>query len=172
MQIQIPINCPKCGKKQEVPVWKSVNVTVDPELKRALFEGRINLFRCSKCSHEGHMDINFVYNDMQQEYWVEYYPLYFLEQGNILEHFNSKGEVITDDGEVNGNGSDVGNENDVYLFYPPHVVFSIDELLRYITFRDRLFYAMNPDLPSPFQEMRHQESKEKGSGKKWWQFNT
>jgi predicted nucleic-acid-binding Zn-ribbon protein len=43
------LECPHCGNKQETKVWHSVNVKLDPELKRKLFDAQINLFSCEKC---------------------------------------------------------------------------------------------------------------------------
>lgn len=37
------LKCPSCGKKQEVEVWTSINVTNDPGLRERLFSGDINL---------------------------------------------------------------------------------------------------------------------------------
>ncbi len=46
MESSESIKCPKCGADQEVIVWSSLNVDLDPELRARLFNGEINMFEC------------------------------------------------------------------------------------------------------------------------------
>jgi len=170
MQIQFPMDCPKCGKRQEIPIWKSINSSSDPELKQALFQGQINQFRCFKCGYEGHIDIDFIYHDMKRKFLVAYHPFYFLEQEDLLKTFTPNGELISDY-DTTPDGKTNSEADDNYFFRPMHFVFSMQELLNYIAFRDTLFEAQNPGLLSDTIKIQRPEPKPKESNpsKKWWQ---
>lgn len=133
---KIEIQCPRCGKKQETPVWRSLNATDDPEAKQALLEGRVNVFHCPKCALEAPIGIDLLYHDMEREFWVEFYPFEWVDSNDLLEHFTPEGESRTDFGI---GPTDIGAESTPYIFRPPHVVFDMNELVRYVQFRDRLY---------------------------------
>ncbi len=40
------LECPKCGTRQNVFLYDSINVSIDPNLKEKLFKGEINVFQC------------------------------------------------------------------------------------------------------------------------------
>ena len=68
------ISCPTCKRKQEVEVWASLNVTVDPNLSARLFAGEIIFFRCL-CGCEGEFATTLLYHDMVRKIAVHLYPL-------------------------------------------------------------------------------------------------
>jgi hypothetical protein len=61
---QEPIRCSSCNAQQDFTVWESINVTVDPNLKRSLLNGDLTTFRCNRCGHETHVAYNTLYHDM------------------------------------------------------------------------------------------------------------
>lgn len=126
---ELEITCPHCESEQKTTVWRTINTTIDPELKQNLLDGQINMFRCPDCDYEGHVDLDLLYHDMRQEFLVQYYPFYWLDEADLLEEFTPEGEWRTD--------SEI--ERTEYIFRPPHVVFDMGELVRYIIFRDRLY---------------------------------
>ena len=40
----IEFQCPSCNSSQTIEIWRSINTQENPELKKELFEGRINVF--------------------------------------------------------------------------------------------------------------------------------
>lgn len=51
------LQCPKCGNTQQTAIWDSINVKLNPELKKALLDGRINMFHCDKCQEEAFVNL-------------------------------------------------------------------------------------------------------------------
>jgi predicted RNA-binding Zn-ribbon protein involved in translation (DUF1610 family) len=129
LQGRIEVECPQCGKKRETEIWRSINATVDPDVKQALLDGRVNVFHCPKCGFEAPIGIDLLYHDMDKQFWVRFYPFEWVVTGDLLKDFNPGGEWR----------SHFGIEANVYVFRPPHVVFDMGELVRYVVFRDRLF---------------------------------
>jgi hypothetical protein len=68
------IDCSKCGAKQTETVWCTINVTLNPELKKKLFQGEINRFHCKSCRNEPSISLPLLYHDMRNKYCVQYYP--------------------------------------------------------------------------------------------------
>lgn len=125
----LEIDCPECNIKQNVTIWESVNVTLDPDLKEKLFQGRINVFQCQKCGVRALIPVPLLYHDMTKRFCVQFYPYNWLENDDFLENFAK-------DGELN-----------IELFSIPkasgymkrtQIVFDMDELVRYVLFRDKL----------------------------------
>ncbi len=123
----VEVDCPKCGSTGKAIIFDSVNVTLNPESKKDLLVGKLNLFKCTKCSHEALLDTPLLYHDMDNEFLVQYVPLHRIED----DHFSS---WFTTDGQFNL--PRIGPEPE--YFRHVHIVFSMDELARYVIFRDRL----------------------------------
>jgi CpXC protein len=87
------LECPHCGNKQETKVWHSVNVKLDPELKRTLFDAQINLFSCEKCGKKTFINAPLLYHDMTQQFCVQYYPPEVLDNPKFFLQFNPDGSL-------------------------------------------------------------------------------
>ena len=68
------IRCPKCGLSQEMCVWRSVNLTTDPDLKAKLLDGTLMRFHCQGCRHSGKIESDLLYHDMEKDLavWLKY----------------------------------------------------------------------------------------------------
>jgi len=129
----VEIQCPKCGSASQMTVWHSLNVQLDPEAKEELLKGRINLFHCGSCSFEAFVPIGLLYHDMWKKFLVQ---LYTLPKTNDDDFF----DMFTDDAQLKSVldiPSGISTVVSPY-FKNIHIVFSMDELIRYVTFRDRL----------------------------------
>ena len=114
-------------------IWRSINVTRDPELKEELFTGKINYFTCSSCDFEGFISAPLVYDDMEQKICVNYVPVEYLDDEEYLR------ESFTEEGTIRLNlPADTAHIADTEYFRAAHIVFSMAELIRYVLFRDRL----------------------------------
>lgn len=70
--VMVEITCPECGHAFEAPVWGSVNVTLDPELKEKVLNGELWLCICPACGSSGHLDWGTLYHDQERRYMVLY----------------------------------------------------------------------------------------------------
>lgn len=64
--IESEANCPSCKKTWQQTVYSTVNVTLDPELKKRVLSGDIFKFKCPHCGHLGHGQYDCLYHDMQK----------------------------------------------------------------------------------------------------------
>ena len=61
------VTCPQCGNTQPFTVWRSVNVSLDPELSGRFLDGTLTLFTCEKCGDSGRVPYNPLHHDMEQK---------------------------------------------------------------------------------------------------------
>jgi hypothetical protein len=126
----VDIKCPRCGIEVPTTVWNSVNVSLDPEAKERLLAGKLNLFHCAVCGYDTQIGANLLYHDMEREYIAQFYPFGDTESEEFLSAFGGDGQS-----DVGGVGFD-----DAPAYYKnQQLVFSMDELVRYVVFRDRLY---------------------------------
>jgi len=127
--------CPNCSEEQSVIVWTSLNATLNPEAKQDLLEKRINLLECEKCGTNTQIHLRMFYHDMEKEFCVILVPFSTIIDGNLAFEFNKYGEL----------GSENDSENEMNINKPYdymkyiHPIFDMEELIRYILFRDSLF---------------------------------
>jgi hypothetical protein len=126
---QIDVECPECGEKQSVDYWESINVDLDPSLRRQLFDAGVNFFRCEFCKYEAFVNGPLLYHDMTRKFCIQYLPENWLEDVSNFESYFTDGSLET---FVNFNAMGIGHRS------RPHVVFNMEELLRYIVFRELL----------------------------------
>lgn len=124
------LQCPYCGSKQEMTIWESINVSLDPELKEKLFSGDINVFDCNICDKKTFVNSGLLYHDMQLRFCVSYYPPEILESEDLGKHFKA-------DGTLNIPAAFLPGEAGNYMTRP-HIVFNMGEMMRYVLFRDLL----------------------------------
>lgn len=129
--------CPNCGEERDTEVWDSINVSINPELREKLFKTEINVFNCEKCSCEAFVNSPLLYNDMARKFCVQFYPGDLVEEDTFMEHFNRDGflKISNSMDKVEGFLGETGGE---YLLRP-HIVFDMNEMIRYIVFRERVF---------------------------------
>jgi hypothetical protein len=129
---EIEIDCPNCGVSNLILVWKTINAQVSPEAKTALLRGEINVFRCQLCERTFNVEASLLYNDMENRFMVWYFPFAQVMNGEI---FNA----ITQDGQIKGVEY---SPDDPDYACSIHYVFDMNELVRYIKFRDVLAEKM------------------------------
>jgi predicted nucleic-acid-binding Zn-ribbon protein len=125
------LECPHCGNKQEAMMWDSVNVTLDSESKRTLFDAQINLFSCEKCGKKTFINTPLLYHDMTQQFCVQYYPPEAVDDPKFFRQFNP-------DGSLAMTGIPAGYAESGAYLTRPQIVFDMTEMLRYVAFRDRI----------------------------------
>ena len=125
------LDCPKCGHLQDTCVWRTLNVTLSPDLREKLFNNEINVFACEKCGNKTLINVALLYHDMDRKYCVQYYPVQEIEDPEFLKMFTKEGTLNVDSPFIRF------GEDDHYLL-EPHIVFYFFEMVSYIKFRDKL----------------------------------
>lgn len=127
------MGCPVCGHKQTAEFYQAINVKLNPELKEKFFKGELNIFVCEKCGKKAVVDLVFLYHDMDKRFCVQYCP-YEL----VVKQSEKLSEMYSIDGRLNVPANIQLPETAQYM-YEPHIVLSLDEMIRYVQFRDALF---------------------------------
>jgi len=113
-------------------LWGSINVTVDPHLKDEFYKGKINVFDCEKCKMQTPIICGFMYNDLVRRILVQYQPPQGMDDEDFLDLFGIDGGVVLP--EELASMPEVGD-----YMSKPHVVFDMDELRRYVHFRELIY---------------------------------
>jgi len=126
------ISCPKCKHEQKMTIWEWLNVTYDTTLRERLFNGEINVFKCESCGSGAILAVPLLYNDVERKFCVQFYPYDSLKLRTFYDKFTIEGKFKMDSlpQEILENGNYV---------LEPHIVFDLDEMLRYIQFREKLY---------------------------------
>jgi hypothetical protein len=122
--------CPECGRMNTVMLWESINVQLDPEARKDILAGKLHKCHCSECGNTFRIDITFLYHDMQNHFMVWYFPLLNIEEPDFFDQFEADGSLNLWEGLASAEKEDYTSNI--------HYVFSLDELERYILFRERL----------------------------------
>lgn len=72
--IKTKITCPKCKIAQECILYASMNVSVEPELKKDFVSNKWNIFNCNNCENIVPILSNMMYHDINNEFVVWYAP--------------------------------------------------------------------------------------------------
>ena len=62
--------CPNCGHEQEITIWESVNVQIDPEMKDKILNNEFFRQICSECNTVSQVYYTFLYHDMENSLMV------------------------------------------------------------------------------------------------------
>ncbi len=127
------MSCPACGHRQKVEFYQAVNVKLNPELKEKLFTGALNIFRCDECSKRAIIDLVFLYHDIDKRFCVQYCPF-----GLVAEGSDKLSAMYTIEGKLNV-PPNIQLPETAHYMYEPHIVLSLDEMIRYVQFREALF---------------------------------
>ena len=73
-----------CGVGFEADVFNSANVTLQPDLKDAIFNGRFNHVHCPSCGRERDAEVPFLYHDMDAGLMVWVYPAASANQASAI----------------------------------------------------------------------------------------
>lgn len=97
------IICRRCNTENEVIVYRHVDVSSNPELRKKVLEGSLNMLHCIECRYDEKFDLSFKYIDSvnkfvliyitDKEYvdkWVKYesakaYEKEYIESENFLK---------------------------------------------------------------------------------------
>jgi hypothetical protein len=120
-------------------VYDSLNITLDAELKQAFYAAEINLFVCEKCAKKTFIDAPLLYHDMVLQFCVQYHPFASINDAEFIQQFNLDGSLAM--AGIPAAFTEAGD----YLTRP-HIVFDMNEMLRYVAFRDAIAAAHNQEV--------------------------
>lgn len=64
------ITCPKCHTEGKFGLWSSINVDLDPELKKKIFNEEIFVWTCPKCGANVFVPFGTLYHDMSHKFMI------------------------------------------------------------------------------------------------------
>jgi hypothetical protein len=136
------LTCPDCGEKYSWQIYQTLNVSVNPEEKENLLSGKINFFHCPGCNFKAFIPIALLYHDMSNQFLVQYIPEHLLTDEYIRQNFTKDGERKYELPEFLS-----GNDLSFDYFQKMRIVFSMDELIRYVSFREHVNRVHSPSDP-------------------------
>ena len=140
------IECPSCQAPQTMAIFHSINADLNPALREKLMtEGGVNIFTCGNCNCRALVHAPLLYHDMRRRYCVQFLPPEWLEDAASLDAHDREGRM-----------RDIGGMSGESYVLQPHIVFSMEEMVRYILFRELL--DARDRLEKDTEEItRHQE---------------
>lgn len=66
--------CSKCGERQEITVYKSINISENPELKEMVKDGSLFLWKCDSCGQTNLAKYDTLYHDPENRIMVWLLP--------------------------------------------------------------------------------------------------
>ncbi len=132
----ISVECPKCKHEQDIVVWSSLNAQVSPEAKAQFISGDLNVFVCQECEARVSLAMPLLYHDMELQFCVQFYPPESLEDEATLRLYEPDGSVVA--GNVFSSASNPDMMEKMRYVLRPHVVFSMQEALMHVLFRENL----------------------------------
>jgi len=95
-----------------------------------LLKGNINIPECPACKKTFKVSKSLLYHDMERNFMVWYYPFESMKHRKFFDEFSADGHLIDDTGLAKDDIPEYAKN--------VHYVFSIDEMVRYILFREKL----------------------------------
>jgi uncharacterized protein YbaR (Trm112 family) len=134
------IACPACKKKQAVDVYQSINAMENPELVQKLMAGELNVLRCTACGHVAQIHTPLLFNDYRIGLKLQFYPEHLLAENieyvcnDYLEMLKQMKKFHQEFGLLMQDSNKPGG-----LL----AVFSMEEMVRQIKFRTKLYELEN-----------------------------
>lgn len=86
--------CDHCGYDVPINILNSVNVTLNPELRKMVLEEEIFKFKCTNCGNSIYALYPILYHDMTNKFMIYYIPESLMDNENfefvhVYDEFNS-----------------------------------------------------------------------------------
>ncbi len=62
---EVQLACTKCNHNFQDKLYLTINITLDPQLLRKIYDGEINVVECPNCHIKSFVDINLLFHDME-----------------------------------------------------------------------------------------------------------
>lgn len=87
--------CSKCGASSEITIYRSINVSLDPELKAKVADGSLFVWRCPECGQMNLVKYESLYHDPDRRLMIWLIPggeLPESQMKSILNHTAAMGD--------------------------------------------------------------------------------
>ena len=150
------MSCPRCGHLQTVEFYRSVNVTINPELRGELFGHGLNIACCERCGSTGFLPVPMFYHDMALRFLILLDSTNALgdDTTHIFEVFMGKGIVPPAFASMIG---------DLHQQYRTRIVSTYDRMLEKILVFEAGLDDRIIELLSYFIGLSYQEDQGDGS---------
>lgn len=115
-----------CGHHFRAWLWQSANITTNPELRKCILDGEMNVVKCPSCGTRFHVEVPFLYHDMSGKKWIWVYPATYEQEGGTI---NAKVGEMWDE-LTRSMPSDI--RESLESEYSVFVIFGMDALVRYL----------------------------------------
>jgi len=105
-------------------------------MREKLLEGKINIFECPKCGTSSMIPASLLYHDPDRKIIAQYYPPDSLKEENFFSQFDPEGRITIPIAENQ-------RKNLPEYLTNIHVVFTMQELIFYVRFREELFVELS-----------------------------
>lgn len=105
-------------------------------MREQLLKGKINIFECPKCGTTSMIPASILYHDPDRKIIAQYYPPESMKEDNFFSQFDTEGRITLPIAEKQ-------KENLPEYLTNIHIVFTIQELILYIRFREKLFMDLS-----------------------------
>lgn len=126
---QRQVICGTCHVTVSLFAWHVLDVAQYPDLKRQVLADGINAIPCPTCGRTCRCEIPVRYEDRTLGFSVQYIPAANRRDPAFLRLCDGTGALRT---------TAIGASDALGMNRVPHVVFAMDELIRYVVFRDRI----------------------------------
>ena len=126
---QRDVTCMACDVTISLWAWHVLDVTQYPDLKRQLLADAVNAVPCTRCGRMCRCEIPVRYEDRTLGFSVQYVPASHRRDPHFLRLCDEVGALRTDASTSSTLNTALG---------ATRVVFAMDELIRYVVFRDRI----------------------------------
>ena len=69
------LTCPECGSREEITIWETINVSLDPSLRNKVLSKELFVHKCSKCGTGIFIASGILYHDMENKFMLNYNEL-------------------------------------------------------------------------------------------------
>jgi hypothetical protein len=115
-----------CGHTFAAWVWQSANVTLEPELRKLVLDGKMNVVKCPSCGAVFHVETPFLYHDMIRREWIWVYPLsYGSDAGMVDDDLDAMWDKI-------GSTMPADVRQALETTYKTMIVFGMDALVNHL----------------------------------------
>lgn len=120
-------------------LWQTLNAQIDPQAVEELLNGQLNVFQCEKCDMKAGIEIPFAFHDMQLQMYVQFLPWEIVAEGaDWLDNFDERGEYNLPPSQNSNEAMSFLQQQLPEYMCRQHVVFSMQELIQYVLFRQVL----------------------------------
>lgn len=101
MMNKITVECAYCHAKGEYTHWSSINVDLNPELRKDIFSGKLFEFHCPECGKITYIPAGTLYHDMKRKFMLffdfrkpqdfDYAPMEMPEDFPYLPDYKTRG---------------------------------------------------------------------------------